>query len=77
MSCLKCSICGKFAKIVDSYIPYGHSEDIEPPDEVLMCQDCVDKEIEHIKKNGYLHAHWIPADFEQTIAKEWKEKASK
>ena len=67
---MKCSVCGKFAKIVDSYTPFGGYEDIDPPDEVLLCQKCVDKDIEFHRKWDIMPRRWIRANYETELAKE-------
>jgi hypothetical protein len=67
---MRCNICGKFAKIVDSYTPFGYSEDSEPPDNVYMCQKCVDEDIVFWKKIGCMPSHWYKAQYEEQLAKE-------
>ncbi len=67
---MRCDICGKFAKIVDWYAPFGGSQDEDPPSDVLMCQKCVDKEIDYCRKTKSMPYHWCPAKFENGLAKE-------
>jgi hypothetical protein len=67
---MRCNVCGKFAKIVDTYAPFGNSADVEPPDDVNMCQKCVDEDVVFYKKAGFMPSHWHKAKFEEELAKE-------
>ncbi|MFA5416929.1 MAG: hypothetical protein WC341_00585 [Bacteroidales bacterium] len=69
MTC-QCGVCGKFAVIVDSYTEFGGSQDVDPPEEVPMCQKCVDKDIEYYRKNHTMPCHWIKGKYEENLAKE-------
>ena len=68
---VQCNACGRFSKIVDSYTPFGGANDSEPPDDVLLCQECVDKEMAMYRKWNMMPAHWIPAKYEKRLAKEF------
>jgi len=66
---VKCTYCGKFAKIVDSYTPYGTYRDYEPPDEVLLCQKCVDETEQFCLKLGRPPSEWRKSKFSRRVAK--------
>jgi len=67
---LKCSICGRFAKIVDVCVPFGTYEDVEPPDAVLFCQNCIDKLKKQYLTMKYVPNYWIKPDWTYEIAKQ-------
>jgi len=70
MNRLRCSKCGRFiSDQADSYIPFGNYWDDEPEIK-LMCQKCVDEEIERIRRTGKIFSHYSPANFEWKLAKE-------
>ena len=66
----KCDHCGKFAKIVDQYTEYGSSASTEPPDDVLLCAECVQIEKDYWRQVHSLPSHWLKADYEFELAKE-------
>lgn len=66
----RCDGCNKFAVIVDSYTPFGGPTDIEPPDEVRLCQKCVDEDMANWRKMGWMPSHWRMAAYEYVLAKE-------
>jgi hypothetical protein len=49
---IKCVVCGKFCKPVDSSTPFGGAVDTEPPDPEFYCASCVEKE-----KQFYINHH--------------------
>lgn len=44
---IRCSICGKFCKPVDSGVCYDTHYSPEPPDEEFFCYSCVIQELLH------------------------------
>lgn len=63
-----CNRCEKEKVIVDSYTPFGRPEDIEPPDSVELCADCVEEEIKMWIALDIMPEHWLRADYEVRLA---------
>lgn len=66
----KCSICGKFCKIVDIGIPFGNCNDLEPPDEILFCQECVDREKAYHLEKKWMPNFWLKPNWVLDLAQE-------
>ena len=66
---IKCDHCGKFISTpADSYTDWGNSTDVAPPDESLLCEKCVNEEIEYYTETKTMPCRWRPANYEQELA---------
>ena len=63
-----CNRCEKEKIIVDSYTPFGRPGDMEPPDSVELCADCVEEEIKTWVSLDMMPEHWLRADYETGLA---------
>jgi hypothetical protein len=54
---IKCYECGRFCVPHDSGTFYGGCLDLEPPDPVYFCKNCVDKKIKN-EDNGMVMGCW-------------------
>ena len=72
----KCGHCGLFLSWgdCDQYTNFGSSNDLEPPDPILICKHCSKYEEDRMVKNGSIWTPWIPGDFHHRAAKRlgWK-----
>lgn len=55
-------------KAVDFYSHFGYSDDIEPPDIIFICQQCVDEFVAASLKDGTMPQHWIKAEYETDLS---------
>lgn len=65
----RCDYCGKFCKPADRGVYYGYSTDLDPPDETVFCQKCVDKQLKN-PKNVITGCWWIKPNFVTVIEKQ-------
>jgi len=71
-----CDHCGKFAKLYDSYTPFGCSsyDPPEPLDPTQICKKCSDylkqEWIKKFKEKNWKYGHWQKSLAEQEAAKE-------
>ncbi len=68
---LRCSVCHKVIdEPADSYINFGTVLDLEPPEPILLCKECLSGEIDFWRKIGIMPQHWKRASYETDLAKE-------
>lgn len=67
----RCCVCGKFVSYNADYgVPFGGSQDYEPPDPEFYCVSCIEEEKEYYREIGYVPTKWVPADWHYELAKE-------
>ena len=66
---LRCSVCGRFCRPVDSSTPFGGYNSTEPPEEEYYCGKCVLKEKDWHIAHGWLPSNWRKAKWEYEVAK--------
>ena len=73
MSQLRCRYCGRFIGYnseYDEYTNWGYAADLEPPDPVLMCMACVEKEKAFYKEQGTVPTYWYNPQWVYELAEE-------
>jgi hypothetical protein len=61
-----CDYCGQFVPVgADHAIPFGNSNDFEPPDPVFFCPRCVAEKMETLE---YVPTFWVPAEWHLELA---------
>ena len=65
----KCGHCREFCVIADAYTPFGDYENIEPPNEVILCAACTEELEIHYIKYAYVTNHWEKAECGRRMAK--------
>ena len=65
----RCCSCGRFCKVnSDVGIPFGSSQDVDPPDEEYWCTRCAKKEYRHYLKQRWIPVYWCHPKWIQKLA---------